>query len=316
MRTLRIGLDAMGGDFAPDNEVSGALEALAGSEGRFQIYLFGDEKAITGACGRIGCSPGNFVIVHCPERITFADHPAMSVTRKTRSSLVRGFEMLASGEIDAFAGTGNTGAMMTACCTKLSLVNGVHRPCISVELPGMTGKRILLLDVGFNAECRPEQYCHFAWLGSIYAQSVMGVEKPRVALLNIGGESGKGHIVVREAYRLMSDSQDYRFIGNIEPDSLFTTDRADVVVTDGFTGNIFLKQAEGFYDIASARGIHDPYIDCFNYEEYGGTPVLGVSSTVIIGHGRSTPRAIAKMILKAENVLNCGLIEKFNIFAR
>lgn len=316
MRTLRIGLDAMGGDFAPDNEVSGALEALAGSGGRFQIYLFGDEKAIAGVCDRIGCSSGNFVIVHCPERITFADHPAMSVTRKTRSSLVRGFEMLASGEIDAFAGTGNTGAMMTACCTKLSLVNGVHRPCISVELPGMTGKRILLLDVGFNAECRPEQYCHFAWLGSVYAQSVMGVKAPRVALLNIGGESGKGHIVVREAYRLMSDSQDYRFIGNIEPDSLFTTDSADVVVTDGFTGNIFLKQAEGFYDIASARGIHDPYIDRFNYEEYGGTPVLGVSSTVIIGHGRSTPRAIAKMILKAENVLNCGLIEKFNIFAR
>lgn len=316
MRKLRIGLDAMGGDFAPDNEVSGALEALVGSGGRFQIYLFGDEKAIAGVCDRIGCSSGNFIIVHCPEKITFADHPAMSVARKVRSSLVRGFEMLASGEIDAFAGTGNTGAMMTACCTKLSLVHGVHRPCISVELPGMAGQRILLLDVGFNAECRPEQYCHFAWLGSVYAQSVMGVKAPRVALLNIGGESGKGHIVAREAYRLMSDSQDYRFIGNTEPDSLFTTDRADVVVTDGFTGNIFLKQAEGFYEIASARGIHDRYIDRFNYEEYGGTPVLGVSSTVIIGHGRSTPRAIANMILKAENVLNCGLIEKFNIFAR
>lgn len=316
MRKLRIGLDAMGGDFAPGNEVSGALEALERSGGGFEVYLFGDEKAITGACDRMGCSPGNFVIVHCPDRITFEDHPAMSVTGKTQSSLVRGFDMLASGEIDAFAGTGNTGAMMTACCTRLSLVHGVHRPCISVELPGLSGQRILLLDVGFNAECRPEQYCHFAWLGSVYARSVFGVREPRVALLNIGGESGKGHIIAREAWRLMSDTQDYRFVGNIEPDTLFTTDRTDVVVTDGFTGNIFLKQAEGFYEIASARGIHDPYIDRFNYEEYGGTPVLGVSSTVIIGHGRSTPRAIANMILKAENVLNCGLIENFNIFAR
>ena len=192
MRKLRIGLDAMGGDFAPGNEVSGALEALERSGGGFEVYLFGDEKAITGACDRMGCSPGNFVIVHCPDRITFADHPAMSVTRKTQSSLVRGFDMLASGEIDAFAGTGNTGAMMTACCTRLSLVHGVHRPCISVELPGLSGQRILLLDVGFNAECRPEQYCHFAWLGSVYARSVFGVREPRVALLNIGGESGKG----------------------------------------------------------------------------------------------------------------------------
>ncbi len=313
---LRIGLDAMGGDFAPDNEVAGALEALNGSGGGFEIYLLGDGNAITGACSRLGCSPGNFNIVHCSERITFSDHPALSVSRKTDSSLVRGFDMLAAGEIDAFAGTGNTGAMMTACCTRLGIVHGVHRPCISVELPGLSGRKILLLDVGFNAECRPEQYCHFAWLGSIYAKSVLGVEDPRVALLNIGGEGGKGHLVAREAYRLMAVSGDYRFVGNVEPDSLFTADCTDVVVTDGFTGNIFLKQAEGFYEIACARGIHDSYIDLFNYEEYGGTPVLGVSSTVIIGHGRSTPKAIAKMILKAENVLNCGLMEKFTIFAR
>lgn len=313
---LRIGLDAMGGDFAPGNEVSGAMDALERGGGGFEVYLFGDEQAIAGACSRIGCSSGNFVIVHCPERITFADHPAMSVTKKTGSSLVRGFSMLAAGEIDAFAGTGNTGAMMTACCTKLGLVYGIHRPCISVELPGLSGQKMLMLDVGFNSDCRPEQYCHFAWLGTVYARAVFGVREPRVALLNIGGESGKGNLVAREAYRLMSDLPDCNFVGNIESDRLFTVNCADVVVTDGFTGNIVLKQAESFYEIASARGIHDSYIDRFNYEEYGGTPVLGVSSPVIIGHGRSTPRAIANMILKAENVLNCGLTEKFNIFAR
>lgn len=313
---LRIGLDAMGGDFAPGNEVSGALEALERSGGRFQVYLFGDEHAIAGVCKRIGCSSGNFVIVHCPERITFADHPATAVIRKTRSSLVRGFEMLASGGIDAFAGTGNTGAMMTACCSRLKLVQGLSRPCISVELPGISGRKILLLDVGFNADCRPDQLFNFGRLGDIYARTVLGVDLPRVALLNMGSEAGKGNIVVRDAYNLMSEAGAFNFVGNVEPDVLLTKDCADVVVTNGFTGNIFLKQAESIYEIASSRGIRDPYIERFNYENYGGTPVLGAMSAVIIGHGRSTAKAISNMILKVENVLNCGLTEKFNIFAR
>lgn len=313
---LRIGVDAMGGDFAPDNEISGAVMALAASSGDFQIYLFGDKKAITGVLDRNGWDSGSFVVVDCPERITFSDHPATSIVRKTKSSLVRGFEMLAAGEIDAFAGTGNTGAMMMACSTILHLVRGIARPCISVELPGVSGRRILLLDVGFNADCRPDQLFNFGRLGDIYAKAVLGVAEPRIALLNIGSEAGKGNLVVREAYHLMSEAGVYNFVGNIEPDKIFTTDAADVVVTNGFTGNIFLKQAESFYDMASSRGISDPYIDRFNYENYGGTPVLGVLSAVIIGHGRSTPKAISNMILKAENVLNCGLIEKFNIFAR
>ena len=303
----------MGGDFAPDNEVSGALEALAGSGGRFQIYLFGDEKAIAGACDRIGCSSGNFVIVHCPERISFSDHPVMSVSRKSRSSMVRGFEMLASGEIDAFAGTGNTGAMMTACCTKLSLVHGVHRPCISVELPGLSEQRILLLDVGFNAECRPEQYCHFAWLGSVYARSVMGVREPRAALLNIGGESGKGHIIAREAWRLMSDTQDYRFVGNIEPDTLFTTDRTDVVVTDGFTGNVALKAAEGVASIfAKSSGIKRFFAklacpDWLTPWQYNGSLLLGVNGIAVKSHASAGDEALAVAMVEAAKAAQCDL---------
>lgn len=313
---LRIGLDAMGGDYAPGNEIAGAIKALEKSPGSFQIYLFGDYDSIAGICSRNGWDIGNFVVVNCPERITFSDHPATSVIKKTRSSIVVGFDMLAAGEIDAFAGTGNTGAMMTACCSKLSLVRGISRPCISVELPGISGRKILLLDVGFNADCRPEQLFNFGWLGSVYAGTVLGVEMPRVALLNIGTEKGKGNLVVREAYNLMAEADAYNFIGNVEPDNIFTKDCADVIVTNGFTGNIFLKQAESFYEITSSIGINNAYLERFNYENYGGTPVLGVSSPVIIGHGRSTPKAIANMILKAENVLNCGLIEKFNIFAR
>ncbi len=312
---LKIGLDAMGGDFAPINEVKGAIEALSLSDDGFQVVLFGDKKAITGVCESVGFDSGNFIIVDCPERVLFTDSPTLAVLHKRQSSLVRGMEMLAAGEIDAFASTGNTGAMMVGCCTMLKMMQNMMRPCISVELPNISGKKSLLLDVGFNADCRPDQLLHFGWLGHVYAKSVFGITNPRVALLNIGEEKSKGTLVAKEACHLMSQVTDYHFIGNIEAGNLFTDDVADVIVTDGFTGNVFLKQAESFYDVAAKRGVNDEFINRFNYELYGGTPVLGTSSVVIIGHGRSTPRAVAHMILNAENVLKCKLIENFSIFA-
>ncbi len=312
---LKIGLDVMGGDFAPVNEVKGAIQAFTQSNGRFQMVLFGDKKAITGVCESVGFDSGNFIIVDCPEKILSSDSPTLAVMHKRHSSLVKGFEMLAAGEIDAFAGTGNTGAMMVGCSTMLKVMKDMIRPCISVELPNISGKKSLLLDVGFNADCRPDQLLQFGWLGHVYAKSVFGIANPRVALLNIGEEKSKGTLVAKEACHLMSQVTDYHFVGNIEAGNVFTDDVADVIVTDGFSGNIFLKQAESFYDVAVKRGVDDEFINRFNYELYGGTPVLGTSSVVIIGHGRSTPNAIAHMILNAENVLKCKLIENFSIFA-
>ncbi len=313
---LRIGLDAMGGDFAPVNEVKGAIEALSQSNGDLQIVLFGDKQSITGVCESVGFDSGNFIIVDCSERILFHDSPALSFAHKKNSSIVVGFEWLASGKIDAFAGTGNTGAMMVGCYSKLKLVANMVRPCIAVEMPNISGKRSILLDIGFNADCRPDQLVQFGWIGHVYAKTVFGITHPRVALLNIGEEPNKGTLVAREAYHLMSNLSDYHFIGNIEAGKFFTDDVADVVVTDGYCGNIFLKQAEAYYDIARRRGINDDFINRFNYELYGGTPVLGVSSVVIIGHGRSSAHAVARMILNAENVCKCKLIENFTIFAK
>ena len=307
----------MGGDFAPNNVILGAIEAYSYIGTDTKIFLIGDEKKITEVCQHYGLDSGNFVIVHAPETIGMGEHPVRAFLKKKQSSLVVGFNMLAAGKIDVFASAGNTGAMMAGSSTSLKLVGRITRPCISVELPLPSGKKVLLLDVGFNSECRPENLLQFAVLGTIYAQTIMKVDNPKVALLNIGEEKEKGTLVLKESYSLLRDNEYVNFVGNIEPDKLFTiSDAADVVVTDGFTGNIFLKQAEAIYSMVEQRAIKDSYLEQFNYELYGGTPVLGVSSTVIIGHGRSTPKAIANMIFKAEEVLRNGLIDNFNIFAQ
>lgn len=310
---LKIGLDAMGGDFAPLNAVLGAIDASAHKD--IHIWLFGDREIITGICNNAGFDPGRFVIVDCKDNILFTDHPVSAFHRKRESSIVKGFQLLESGDIDAFASAGNTGAMMIGCSLTLNMINKISRPCISVELPLINGNKVLLLDVGFNADCRPDNLLQFGALGNIYSKSVLGVKEPKVGLLNIGAESGKGNLNVKEAYTLFSEGSDFNFIGNIEPDNIFTDSCADVVVTDGFTGNLFLKQAEALYNIVCKREIEDAYLSRFNYELYGGTAVLGVSSVVIIGHGRSSSAAIANMIFKAESVLKSRLIENFNIFA-
>ena len=312
---LKIGLDVMGGDFAPRNTVMGAIDAFIQKRGDIQIYLFGDEKAIAGICFERNFNPGNFVIVNCSQVVSFTDHPVKAFIKKKDSSIAVGFRMLADKKLDAFIGAGNTGAMMTGCCTSFKLMSGLSRPSLSVEIPNISGKKMLLLDVGFNSDCRPEMLYRFGILGDLYAKSVFDIDRPRVSLLNIGAESTKGNSVAKGAYELMQESGSYNFIGNVEADHIFTQDVTDVVVTDGFSGNIFLKQAESIYDMACIRGINDEYLDGFNYELYGGTPVLGIPALVIVGHGRSTAFAIKNMILKAADILRSKLMDKFNIFA-
>ena len=306
----RIGVDAMGGDYAPENVILGAIDAFSALDAGTRIFLIGDRIRITEVCRRCGFDSGNFVIIHAPEVIRMGEHPVTSYLKKKESSIHIGFSMLARKEIDAFASAGNTGAMLAGSVQTLGTLPGVLRPCISAQIPLADGKRMLILDVGLNSDTKADILYQFAILGSIYARTMMGIAEPRVALLNIGAEEEKGNMAVREAYKIMSDSSDLNFVGNLEADVLFRGGVADVLVTDGFVGNICLKQAEGMYALVASLGVDHPYLNRFNYEYYGGTPVLGVSAPVIIGHGASTPLAIRYMILEAAEAAGNGLVEK------
>lgn len=308
---IRIGIDAMGGDYAPENVILGAIEAYSHIDAGTQIFLIGDQEKITEVCRHYGIDSGNFIIVHASQSIEMGEHPVKAYLKKTDSSLHVGFNLLAKGEIEALASAGNTGAMLTGSLQTVKVLPGILRPCISARIPLANGKNMLILDVGFNSDTKPDVLYQFAILGSIYARTMMGIENPRVALLNIGVEDEKGNMVTREAHKLMTDSADFNFVGNMEANLIFSGGLADVLVTDGFVGNICLKEAEGMYALVAKLGVNHPFLNRFNYEYYGGTPVLGVSAPVIIGHGASTPLAIKNMILEAEKATKNSLVEKF-----
>jgi phosphate acyltransferase len=306
----RIGIDAMGGDFAPQNVVLGAIDAFSYINEDSKIYLIGDQKKIAEVCNHYGVDSGNFIIMNASQVIEMGEHPAKAFKKKTDSSINIGFKLLADGEIDAFASAGNTGAMLAGSIQTLNLLPGVIRPCISAQIPLVDGKNMLILDVGFNSDTKADILYQFALLGAVYAKTMMGVNSPRVALLNIGEEEEKGTAVVREAHKLISQNKNINFVGNMEADRLFNGGIADVLVTDGFVGNICLKQAEGMYALVSKLGVNHPFMNRFNYENYGGTPVLGVSAPVVIGHGASTPLAIKNMIMEARKSINNALVKK------
>lgn len=306
---MRIGIDVSGGDFAPKVNIQGALMARDILPNDVVLVLFGNEDDIN--AGLEGRDLSNFEIVHAPELITMHDHPARALSKKPQSSIAVGFDWLASGKINAFASTGNTGAMLVGAIYKMNNIPGVIRPCITSILPCINGETSILLDVGSNADCKADVLYQFAVLGSLYSQHVQGVEKPRVALLNIGEEDSKGNLLTQAAFKLMSDSDELNFIGNVEGNDLFTN-VADVVVCDGFTGNIVLKEAEGIYALMKKRGIKDDYFERFNYENYGGTPILGVRGNAIIGHGRSNDIAVKNMLLLAHEVAKNTLSDKID----
>jgi glycerol-3-phosphate acyltransferase PlsX len=194
---------------------------------------------------------------------------------------------------------------------KLNTIPGVIRPCITSTLPTISGGKSLLLDVGSNADCKSDVLYQFAVLGSVYAANVLGIENPKVALLNIGEEDSKGNLLSIATYKLLAETDELNFTGNIEGRDIFTG-VADVIVCDGFTGNIVLKEAEGIFTLMKKRGIQDEYFDRFNYENYGGTPILGVKGNAIIGHGISNNIAVKNMILHAHDVVSSDLTEKIN----
>ena len=308
---MRIGLDISGGDFAPKATIDGALLAREVLSNDVTIVLLGVEEIIRSEFAKRGKNFDGFEVVHAPEVITYHDRPTRAIPKKPNSSIAIGFDLLAKANLDVFASTGNTGAMLVGAMYKLNTVPGIIRPCITSTLPAMDGSHAILLDVGSNADCKADVLYQFAVLGALYSKHVHGVENPRVALLNIGEEDSKGNLLTIAAYKLLSESDELNFTGNIEGRDLFTG-VADVIVCDGFTGNIVLKEAEGIYTLMRKRGIRDEYFDRFNYENYGGTPILGVKGNAVIGHGISNDIAIKNMLLHSYEVAASGLATKIN----
>ena len=308
---MRIGIDILGGDFAPEANLDGVFMALSELPEDVVIVLIGDESVIKSKLNEVQVDHSRVEIIHADENITMHDHPTTVIRQKQNSSISIGLSCLCKGKLDAFASTGNTGAMLVGAMYILNASPGVIRPCITSTLPTLDDKKTVLLDVGSNADCKPDVLYQFGVLGSVYSEYVYDVKNPRVALLNIGEEPTKGNSVSIEAHKLLSESNEINFVGNIESRDLFLG-KADVIVCDGFTGNIVLKEAEGIYYLLKKRGIKDSYFDKFNYENYGGTPVLGVKGNVIIGHGVSNAKAIKNMLIHSYEVAKSGLSNKIN----
>ncbi|MBV9987350.1 MAG: phosphate acyltransferase PlsX [Chitinophagaceae bacterium] len=307
---MNIGLDMMGGDFAPLEAVKGLQLYMQNNDHAASLFCIGDEAQVGPLLEENGLNAPNIRLVHAPEVIGYHEHPTKALKEKQRSSIAIGFHLLATGKIDAFVSAGNTGAMLVGAMFTIKAVEGVLRPTISTVMPKLNGGTGLILDAGLNADCKPEQLNQFAILGSLYAQWMLNIDNPKVGLMNVGEEEGKGNLVTQSTYPVLKENTRINFIGNIEGRDLFN-DKADVIVCDGFTGNIILKMAESVYDIATQRGYgSDAYFTRFHYENYGGTPVLGIAKPVIIGHGISEARAFKNMIHEAEKMIQTGLCAK------
>jgi phosphate acyltransferase len=306
---MKIALDAMGGDHAPEQPVLGALQSLPFLSADDQLILVGREGEVRMHLSASGIDDDRLIIVDAPAVIGMDEPPTIAFSKKRDASIPIGFHLLRQGQADAFLGAGNTGAMLVGAVYSLNTIQGIIRPCIPVLIPRSAGGNTLILDVGTNPDARPDVLYQYGLIGSVYARIVLGIDNPRVALLNIGEEEEKGSILAQAAFRAMKGSADFNFIGNIESRHLFS-DMADVVVTDGFTGNVVVKQIEGFYGLLKDHGITDPFFDRYNYENHGGTPILGVNGIAMIAHGISSSNAIRTMILESKKIFDSGLVHE------
>ena len=309
MTKVRIGIDVMGGDFAPSATIEGCVLSLDSLTKSTEIVIIGDQEQIISELKKHSVDSSAFSIVHAPDTIEMGDHPTKAFVQKPNSSIAVGFGLLKKGQIDGFASAGNTGAMFVGGYMSVKPIPGILRPCISSVLPKLDGGVNVILDVGANADCKADVLYQFGILGSLFAEHVCGVKTPRVGLLNIGEEETKGNMLTIAAHEMMKDNTDFNFCGNIESRHLFD-DKCDVIVCDGFNGNVILKQAESVYSLIKQRKIEDDYFDRFNYENYGGTPILGLNKTVVIGHGISNAVAIKNMIVLTADVIEADLTTK------
>lgn len=299
----------MGGDYAPLEAIKGVQLYLSSHNVPANLLLIGDEKQILKLLTENNIAATNIKIIHAEQSIGMHEHPTKALKEKKHSSIAIGFHLLASDKMDAFISAGNTGAMLVGALFSIKALEGVIRPTISSIIPKANGGTGLLLDVGLNADCKPEQLNQFAIMGAVYAQLILGIDKPRVGLINVGEEEGKGNILAQATYPLLKENKHINFAGNIEGRDILQ-DKADVMVCEGFTGNIILKLAESLYEISQQLKAKEPYFERFNFENYGGTPVLGVAKPVIIGHGISGARAFMNMIHLAQLMLEKNVMQK------
>lgn len=303
---MNIGFDLMGGDLGPKEAIKGALEYLKRGVGA-HLVLIGLTSDCQEYLSLLNEFEDRYTFVPATDVIGMHEHATKALKEKPGSSIAMGFGMLKMGKIDAFISAGNTGAMLVGSMYSVGAIEGVSRPTIATLVPREDGGTNFLLDVGANADCKPEHLAQFGHLGSLYAEYIFGYERPEVGLLNLGEEEGKGNILTQATYSLLKANPQINFVGNVEGRDFFKP-KARVIVTDGFTGNVVLKMAETFYDLFKGKIQNDSLLDRLNYEIYGGVPVLGVNAPVIIGHGISSARAYVSMIQSAEKVIETGLI--------
>lgn len=319
-----IAIDAMGGDHAPGEIVKGAVMALSHIES--DLMLIGDEPSIRQELEKLKADEKRIRILHTTEVITNEDKPVAAIKRKRDASMVRGCDLLKQGEIDGFISAGNTGALLAGGLLRTGRIRGIDRPAIATVFPMDTHMGILT-DAGANAEVKPRNLVEFAMMGAFYGEAVLGIPNPRIGLVNVGEERGKGTPLVQEAYALLEESG-LNFVGNVEGREI-PMGAADVVVTDGFTGNIILKLTEGVAHVFNQNikglfkknvltllaavfvkgGIAD-FKKKMDYTEYGGAPLLGLSGAVVKAHGSSNAKAMMNAIRYAEKYAASGVIEK------
>lgn len=304
---MKIGLDIMGGDYAPAEAIKGVQQFFGQTnDADVHLLLIGDASAAAPYLPLIEAFKDRYTFVETTEVIGMHEHPTKALKEKPNSSIAVGFGMLAHHKADAFISAGNTGAMMVGAMYSVKTIEGILRPTIISPIPRTDGGYNLLLDAGANADCKPEHLVQFAQLGALYVNRVWHVENPKVGLLNLGEEEGKGNLLAQATYPLLKENAMINFAGNVEGRDMFLN-KADVIVCEGFTGNVALKMAESIYHIFTGRGIQDDFLKHFNFEIYGGTPILGVNSPVVIGHGISQATAFMNMINEARKIVRADL---------
>jgi glycerol-3-phosphate acyltransferase PlsX len=306
---MKIAVDAMGGDNAPKVVIEGALEAKKELGSDATIILLGRQDDITSCLSSFGASADSFQIVHTPDVIEMGEHATKAVQSKLDSSIVKGVGMVAAGKADVFASAGNTGAAMVASVFILKPIEGVIRPGIAGFLPKAKGGYGITLDVGANADCKPEVLAQFAELGTIVSRHLYNIDSPKVGLMSLGTEEGKGTVNTLAAYALIKSNPKVNFVGNIEGRNVFD-DSVDVIICDGYVGNVMLKMGESIYPYMKERGFVDDFVELFNWKNVGGSPIVGINGNIIIGHGASDAKAIKNMIKLSAQIVKSDLTNK------
>lgn len=306
---MKIALDVVGGDYAPDSTIEGVKLALPELPQEVSIVLIGPEALINSKLEQFNIDSTRVEISIAEEKIEMGEHPTKALSQKPLASIPVGYRLLKSGAVQAFCSAGNTGAMHVGAMFSIKTIAGIIRPGIAGFAPKEKGGLGVIMDVGANADCKPDVLLQFGEIAAIYAEHVLKIVKPKVGLMSLGTEEKKGTLLTQAAYQLFKINTKINFIGNIEGYDIFN-DKADVIVCDGFTGNVILKLAESIYSILQKKSFSDPFFDQFNYEAIGGSPILGVNGNVIIGHGVSSANAIKNMLLQAKQMVQSQVHQK------